>query len=790
MHDRLQAFARDYDAEADRLALRYDGQSSIRHPLVFLFIGDDCVEALNAIVGKNEEAWHNGKGVVYVHAYTERTVEENSDTGRVLGIRLPMIEGERQTMRPRLHRQFYENTPGLAEASRVARQVGERIAGYGHAYSSFQQLHIAVVAAAHDRCSVLLPEIALLLKTSLADSFKQIQMDLYALMREKREDGDYGFASASAAAFLRELDGYQSRDYRFSAPLHVTGDHIRLPVEHEGRPLFDLVYLLGDKNEQGMLVDGSMDANYAIISRLCLLKNRKQPGRDEAEETYNNQRFKQHIEAGRGQEPVYATAGFSRVKRPNAAVALSALHQTMRQIVSRLKEQSAVDRRTMLELWGLDAAALARRADALVPEADKLEEMNALLFADVSLDELKRTSLAEAEQWLYARHAGEFFREHFAVPAGAALEKLDTEREVRATAERTMMHHPDYGLYGVYAWTSTQEDGPLYQELRAWRKDVTRQLEQGRLELDRLLQETVDMQPFRRVPLMKRSTLKHFARYLFESVYGRRLELLRLETRLALIARYEEAFARLHARLSPLMERLSELDKQIAEASRRSVSEADDYLGRNIAEYYAVVVDGLFKELQARRGDDFPFGERGIGSVAELLENGAEPLLERLIAICRNDLFPSAPFLQSFEDELIHRANVTVRFEDRDRILSKEQLYRELYGTLKEQAAVHIEVYNYTFRNRYEEHYFFGDGGSDFIRYALAAELESRGGKPGCVHEPGKSGVEKLTLMGGFRIEDVLAYRNGQKYYDSYRANGFEFHAAEPGGRDAARDAT
>ena len=45
------------------------------------------------------------------------------------------------------------------------------------------------------------------------------------------------------------------------------------------------------------------------------------------------------------------------------------------------------------------------------------------------------------------------------------------------------------------------------------------------------------------------------------------------------------------------------------------------------------------------------------------------------------------------------------------------------------------------------------------------------------MHEPKNGGVEKLALMGGFRIEDTLVYRNGKKVYDSYVDNGFQFHA-------------
>lgn len=774
MQERLWAFAGEYDAEADKQAYASDGQRSINHPLVFAFIGDECLDALAAVYELNETKWNNSKGVVYLHVYTERTLARDN----VFGIRLPALSADRKNVRPQLHRQFYDDPHKLVELGRAVRQISSRIAEFGRMYSSFQQLNIAVVTRTDDPCNVLLQEVTLLLKTVLSESFKQIQVDLYGLIREKQINGEHEYASSVSVGFLRELDYYQSRGYSFNAPLLVTEDQIRLPVVHAHAPLFDLAYLLSDKNEQGMLVDGSMEANYEIISGMSLLKNRKTADQyDSKQEIYNNQHFRQHISPAHVQGNVYATAGFSKVKRPNRAIALTVLHHLTQHMVGRLKGQSEADRRTILELWQLENGSIDRKVEAVVPDREKLEDMNALLFSTVSFDELKKLTLAEAEQLMYGRHAGEFFREQFTAKANRMLEQLDPDREVREAAERSIIDNPRFGLYCAYAWTSEKDDAVPYQELRKWAKETAKQLEESKLRLDHFLQETVDMQPFRRVPFMKKSTLKHFSRFFFENVYGRRLALLQLETKLSLLQRYETAFARLHELLRPKVERLFELEKQVREASRQSVSEANDYLGRNISEYYATVVGDIVKELQAKRGDDFFFGDRFIGNAAKHLEEGPERLLQRLIDVCRSELFPNEPFRQSFEDELIRRANVTVRFDDKDGVLSKEQLYRDLYDTLKEQATVHVEVYNYTHKHRYEEHYFFGDCESEFIRYAFDVDKGNRAYKLGCVHENRNSGIEKLSLMGGFRIDDLQSLRNGKKYYDSYKANGFQFHA-------------
>ncbi len=61
--------------------------------------------------------------------------------------------------------------------------------------------------------------------------------------------------------------------------------------------------------------------------------------------------------------------------------------------------------------------------------------------------------------------------------------------------------------------------------------------------------------------------------------------------------------------------------------------------------------------------------------------------------------------------------------------------------------------------------------------YALEKENEARHYKVGCAHEKKSTGIEKLTLMGGFQIKDLLYYRNGERYYQAYVDNGYQFHA-------------
>ncbi|XOS91434.1 vWA domain-containing protein [Brevibacillus laterosporus] len=149
-------------------------------------------------------------------------------------------------------------------------------------------------------------------------------------------------------------------------------------------------------------------------------------------------------------------------------------------------------------------------------------------------------------------------------------------------------------------------------------------------------------------------------------------------------------------------------------------------------------------------------------------------MIQRLCDMCRKEIMTSETFSLSFEDELLARANVTAAYDNKT-VLTREQLYRDLALELESGSSVHIEVFQFMQKYRYEEKYFFADYTNDFVQYVFRTEQGIRTYKQGCVHEANKSGIEKIKLMGGFGIEDLMYYRNNRKYYESYRENGFLF---------------
>ncbi len=771
MQRELIAFAEQYDAEADRVIDDHAGQISMNNPLLFLFVGDQSLEALQAVYDANTRKWNNSRGVLYLHVYQESTVERDN----VFSFRLPAAHSDRKKQRPELRAAFYEDPEVLAGLNRSIRSVSHTIAEYGKLYSSFQWMNVATVARVDDPCSIMLPEIAILLKTILGESFKLIQMDFYGLIRERHADE---LSSALGVSFLREMDAFQDRAYSFKGPLRVTEDQVKLEVEHGAAPLFDLVYLLSDKNEEGMFPEAGMDANYSILCNMNLLKNRKIVEEDSrSQESYNNQHFRQHIQPSSSRETVYATAGFSRMKRPSKAIALTVASHLLKQVIGRLEEQSRLDRRSVAGVFGFQLDKIDRRVEPLLPGRESLEEMHGMLSESISSSELRRLTLGQAEERLFGEHAAAFFRKNMIEPAEKRLLQAEPERELQELVKARIINNPAYGLYSACLWTAEHDERSALHELHLLRKDTVKQLAEAEVAYQAMMQEPVEAQALSRFSLFEKTRIKQISRHIFDKLYGMKYDMLFLEMRMKWLDRCKHALEAIHSSLKGHVDAMKQLDKLLADTARQSVSEASDYLGRNIPEYYGSVVKEIMSDLQSRHGDAFLFDERYLGNVLHLLEQGADKLRDAVLVICKRDLFRYPQFGQSFEDELLQRANIGVNYEDRDKVLSKEELYRDLYVTLEDNAGMHMHIFNYLHKHRYEEKYFFADADSEFMQFAFTRDKGSRSYKLGCIHVPRSASIEKLNIMGGFQLDDMMYVINGRKYYESYQENGFQFHA-------------
>ncbi len=782
------SYSEQYAVQEEAQRSKGDGRSSIHYPALFLFVGDKVAPAIGPVLDSCERKWDNAGGVMALHAVSGAKSEETdgtksgSDAGgknRVLAMALPDMAGaEPRTVRHELYRKFHEDTRYLAEMNKVIRRLSNSIADYGRLYSSFDVIHLTIITRVDDPLNVLLPEITLLARAILSQSFKSVQTDLYALINEREQGDNFGYSSSVGLAFLRELDRMQATDYTFDTPLLVTEDGLSIPVSHGPSALFDLVYLLSDKNERGMMSAHGMDDNYEIISHISLLKNRVRPTSDQAtgHGGYNNMTFKSGIRGSTGRQG-YASAGFSGVRRPNVQIALAVLYHAFRRLAADMREGSPWTMRERQSLLGLDPDSLREHATQLVPEKDGLSEMTGLMsHGRPSYNELKQLSLREAEQQLFGDGGEAYFRNNFVAESNRRVEGIHPLRGWRTLLAAQETATPAVTFYQLADWTADRDEGgSVLHALRQHMTGLRSALVSAQDELEDLYAESVERQPFQRVPLFDKRTVRNFIHYLFSAVYGKKYELLCMESELALCSRLESALEQLHVECVARVKAMETLEEELRITVMDSIGRTNETTGQNVMEYYRVVTEEVMKEIESRRGPGIFFSDKYMGSISKLLEQGKKVVAERLIGVCQREILTADPFALSFEEELLRRANVAAAYENRQ-VLSKEELFKRLYHNLEDSATINVRLFEYTQEHRHEEKYFFGDSASEFLRYAFGVDETTRIYRLGFVHEQRRSGVEKLNLMGGFHLEDLLYYRNGKVYYETYAQNGYQLH--------------
>lgn len=797
----LDQFAADYSASEQKLRGLEDDQSSIHYPTVFLFIGDEVEQAIEPMIRSNELKWDNNAGVIYLHisseegdASTEQGKQTNPATAdreaRNSGsaakvIRVPLsgltkAKGDNKAVRKDIAVSFREEGRCLVALNRALRLVSDTIADYGRLYASFDRLHLAVITRVDDPMNVLVPEISLLAQSIFLQLFKSVQMDLYALINEREQSETFGYAGAAGIGFLRELEGMQQLDYSYSANLQVTSDGLTIPVVHKHSPLFDLVYILSDRNERGMTTLNGMLDNYEIICHILLLKNRKRTDAQiqSNDGSYNNSSFRNSLISESGRQG-FVSAGLAKVKRPAYSIALTVLYHFFEQLAARLKTMPELASKEKLAFFGLDAEAMEARIAQIVPSEDNLVDMAGLLTSGIRFDQLRRMSLQEAEEAVFGDGCEAFFRKHFADAAAMRLGERKPMDELRRIISRNRKEQPQVSFYQVSEWTDENEPGSALNAVHARIRDLVREAGLAQEELERTRESRVEDLKFQRLPFMDKQNLRSFIRVFFDKVYRLKWQLLQTETELALYRRFARELEQLHEEYRKSVKQMDELGVELKAAALQSIRTADDYIGQNIYEYYERVTEGIMQDIEEKRGASAFFEERFVGSVSELLEQGDSVLLARLIDVCRKQLLTAEPFAHPFEEELLLRANVSVAYSNR-KALTREELFRQLYHTLEDNASINIRLLDYTHEHRSEEKYLFGDRESEFIRYALGVDETSRIYKLGCVHEKRSSGALKLNLMGGFHLEDLMYYRNGKVYYETYLQNGYEFHVLDP----------
>ncbi len=771
MENILRKYAEGYCLSTDNTLCREDEQKIASSPVVFVFIGDKSNNGLRAVYEDVCKKWGNSKGIMFFNVYHKEKFEAVNVFNFKLEVDDIDIE-DKKSLRFDISDNFYNNENGLIALNEEIMKMKNNILDCGKFFDSFERVNISVISRADDAMNILVAEISLLIKSKLSQHFRIVLADFYCLLVEKNQE-DAFFDAALAYSFFRELSYMQKSDFCFKEDIEVFGRDRKLAVISEDKPIFDLVYLLSDTNEKGIISSGSLQDNYEIISYINLIKNRNvniDTYYDMENQYYDNARFKKNISRDTGSFTL-VTAGLAKVKRPNNTVALMAVNQFYDELINKMQHYSNKNKENMLRAFMLDDESLDFKASSMLPEGKGVEDMRGLMTisSNISVSKLGKLTLREAEGMLYANSCEHFFNENFEKVINENFKNISLNKEIRDIA-KLLIGNKRYGIYGTYSLTKPLE---ALQEIRLKCMDIDKNIEVINQEIYEMYNKRVQVPSVFKSLFSANAILDDIKKDLFKGVYGNKLYILKLRIAQSILRKSEDIIVNVHEELQEKINYIESIKNCIEDYTNNDIKQQNEYIAQNIREYYTVITKKIVNKLSERYGEDFYFQDKFLGDINQTSDD-KEQLIKKLCDICNKYVLCEAEFSKSFEDELNERANVSIEFIDNN-VLSKDELYKRLYGILEENSFVKAYIMNYNV-NKYEEKYFFGDYSSDFIKYAVSVDKEGRSCNIGYVHEKRASGIEKLNLMGGFTLGDVMYIKNSARYYNSCIDNKYMLH--------------
>lgn len=771
MENILKKYAQGYCLSTDNTIYREDEQKIASNPVIFVFIGDKSNEGLKAVYKDVNKKWDNSKGILFFNVYHKEKFEAEN-VFNFKAVSDDIDTKDKKNVRCDISNNFYNNENGLIALNEEIVKMKNKLLDCGKLFNSFERVNISVVSRADDAMNILVAEISLLIKNKLSQHFRIVLADFYSLLVEKNQE-DAFFDAALAFSFFKELSYMQRSNFSFKEDIEVFGKDRKLPVISENKPIFDLVYLLSDTNEKGIIYNGSLQDNYEIISYINLLKNRNvniDTYYDMENQYYDNARFKKNI--SRDDESfTLVTAGLAKVKRPNSTVALMVLNAFYDELINKMQQYSNKNKENLLGVFMLDESSLDLKCDSILPKGKGTEDMRGLMTisSNTSVSKLGKLTLREAEEMLYGSSCENFFNENFEKVINEKLKNISLNKEIRDSV-KLLIKDKRYGLYGAYSLTEPIE---VLQDVRLKCKEIDKNIEAIEQEICEIYDKRVQIPSFLKSLFSANAVLEDIKKDLFKGVYGNKLYILKLRIAQNILKKSGDIIIKVHEELGEKINYIESIKRCIEDYTNNDIKEQNEYIAQNIREYYTVITKKIIYKLSESYGEDFYFQDKFLGNINQSMDD-KEQLIERLCDICNKYILCEAEFSKSFEDELNERANVSIEHIDNN-VLSKEELYKKLYGILEENSFVKAYIMNYNV-NKYQEKYFFGDYSSDFIKYAFNVDREGRSYNIGYVHEKRASGIEKLNLMGGFTLGDVMYIKNSARYYHSCIDNEYKLH--------------
>ncbi len=742
-----------------------------KSPVLFVVLGEYAKSGIDTIQKTLSRNVMNAEGVVYLHIALEEAKHTSSNDTNEVSLSLPLSCLDKERKRGELPKSLLSNDKALKLLNNKLQEVRAKILEKSKFFHHWEQVHVFFITAGSEAINVLLPDITVLLRKKLEQDFKQINMDLFVLIEEAS-----GMATplnqAMTISLFKELECYQKDTYHYEKAVELLDDDLKMTL-HYNQPLFQMVFIMSDKKENGQKIDEAAQRHYETIATVSLLKNKQQKQLElvEARQQYNNNIFINNVRY-KGQER-YATASLAKVKKPSIGIYLAVGYHLFEAYIKQLKGEDVQDTVALLEIAGLSEKGLSLLVEESMPHEENLSEIHSMISQNATFKDIKNSTFKETEQLLYKRSLEAFFEDNFVKVSERKLEENSDITRIKQRIYQDIVCQIKYGPYALEALFQKE----ALEEVDKLRKRYLFEEKQLMETLEKVSGQIVGERIASRVSFFDKKYLREVKDYLVNEIYTLKYQCLAIKLKLRAIDYIKDSLEALYEEIKQDIKNLEQVGVLLKGLMEESNKFEETYLVQNVNEYYQKIVQHKIAHLEKTRGQYFLQEDKFMGSVKAVFRQSKEQILEKLYTIEEKYILQDEKlFRLSFEEELLARANMLINYEEKE-VVAKGELYDMLYLSLEENSKPCVFLDTASLEHRYEEKYFFGDRESEFMSYAYERDQSTRNYKLAYMSDARKNSIEKLQLMGGFRLSDLVFTTTAQRYYDAYVKEGYIFHS-------------
>lgn|GEM_PF-2683111 len=380
---------------------------------------------------------------------------------------------------------------------------------------NIKRINICVLAS--EDCE----ETGQLLRKHFEEDFPVVHMSLFILLSESNLQEDFEARSAASLTLLKKVDSFQSKS-----------------------PIYNLAWLLSDRNERGMVSEENEKKNFEIIAALLFLNPQ-------------DSHFEESIPTS------FASAGMAHLTKPHREIAFSVYRRVFSWLLKFNKESSAVD---VLE----HPAVLA--AVGLPPSEEKMaQDIESIAANNIKGRALHKKSIREAEEMLFGDRVRLFYEANFCHSVDMA--DFDVEAVMAAVREQIAQA----GLSAAEAY----RDNYLITAI----KDIESRIAGYAQELELRYQS-----------LYYHKTFQAIKRDAIVGIYVVRSQMERL-------MRLKNVMDIIQEALTAFCGRCEAFSRMLAEAEEALNAEAVP--GLHISEYYEQAAERVMEEYVSKNGENF-----------------------------------------------------------------------------------------------------------------------------------------------------------------------------------------